>query len=304
MAGAGAAALWAGRGGRTRLVERATGAALLAAIGVGVLWSGALAYRDVNLAPRDQLAELETIGHRIAGQGPTLMTEYQPYGVRHFLRDADPEGASELRRRQVPLRGGGTLHKGSHRRHRSLPARRPTGLPDPRAAPLAHPESPSVALPADLARPLLRGLAATRGSGVIGDRPSRARLHEGPDGNARVLGRASSSPARRAPSGPSSRPGARRSRPSRCSAPRTRAPGTGPDYPRTLLPVTAGTIRSRVRVPHSGRYEVWLGGSVRPQVDLSVDGREVGQVRHQLNNEGEYVLLGKARLDVGRSRAR
>ena len=68
---------------------------------------GALAYRDVNLAPRDQLAELETIGHRIAGQGPTLMTEYQPYGVRHFLRDADPEAASELRRRQVPLRAAG-----------------------------------------------------------------------------------------------------------------------------------------------------------------------------------------------------
>ena len=76
------------------------------------MWSNALAYRDVNLAPRDQLAELETIGHRIAGQGPTLMTEYQPYGVRHFLRDADPEAASELRRRQVPLGDGRTLHKG------------------------------------------------------------------------------------------------------------------------------------------------------------------------------------------------
>ena len=40
------------------------------------------------------------------------MTEYQPYGVRHFLRRGDPEGASELRRRAVPLVGGGTLAKG------------------------------------------------------------------------------------------------------------------------------------------------------------------------------------------------
>ena len=72
-----------------------------------------LAYREVNLAPRDQLAELELIGKQIAGEGPTLMTEYQPYGVRHFLRDADAEGASELRRRQVPLRGGEETKKGA-----------------------------------------------------------------------------------------------------------------------------------------------------------------------------------------------
>ncbi len=95
--------------GRGRRVE---GAVLLAALAGGILWSNALAYRDVNLAPRDQLVELQTIGERIAGQGPALMTEYQPYGVRHFLRRADPEGASELRRRRVPLVGGGTLRKG------------------------------------------------------------------------------------------------------------------------------------------------------------------------------------------------
>ena len=40
------------------------------------------------------------------------MTEYQPYGVSHFLRRLDPEGASELRRRQVPLRDGRLLGKG------------------------------------------------------------------------------------------------------------------------------------------------------------------------------------------------
>src|SRR5262249_33748419 len=78
----------------------------------GVIVSNVLGYRDVNLAPRPQLAELEQIGKHIDGQGPTLMTEYNPYGARHFLRDADPEGASELRRRVVPLRSGGSLHKG------------------------------------------------------------------------------------------------------------------------------------------------------------------------------------------------
>jgi len=70
-------------------------------------------------------------------------------------------------------------------------------------------------------------------------------------------------------------------------------------YPKTLLPVTPGTIRATVGVPSAGRYEVWLGGSVRPQVDLVIDGRKVGQVRHELNNEGEYVLLGAAGLSRG-----
>ena len=42
------------------------------------------------------------------------MTEYQPYGVRHFLRELDPEGASELRRRLVRLRDGATLGKGAY----------------------------------------------------------------------------------------------------------------------------------------------------------------------------------------------
>ena len=81
-------------------------------IAAAVLWSNVFAYREVWLAPRPQLVELERIGKEIDGQGPTLMTEYQPYGVRHFLRDAEPEGASELRRRTVPLVTGGTLEKG------------------------------------------------------------------------------------------------------------------------------------------------------------------------------------------------
>ena len=74
----------------------------------GVLWSNVLAYHEVNLAPHDRHEELEQIGDRIAGEGPALMTEYEPYGVRHFLRKADAEGASELRRRVGPaaLRAG------------------------------------------------------------------------------------------------------------------------------------------------------------------------------------------------------
>ncbi len=82
------------------------------AIAVGVVWSNVLAYHDVSLAPRTQFAELAQIGERIAGQGPTLMTEYQPYGARHFLREAAPEAAAELREREDPLISGELLGKG------------------------------------------------------------------------------------------------------------------------------------------------------------------------------------------------
>ena len=60
--------------------------------------SAAVLYSDVSAtAPRGsrreaQLAELQKIGQLFAGQGPALMTEYQPYGVRHFLRKLDARG--------------------------------------------------------------------------------------------------------------------------------------------------------------------------------------------------------------------
>jgi hypothetical protein len=92
--------------------RRVEGVVLGAAILFGVLWSDALAYRDVSLAPKHQLSELQQIGKRISGTGPTLMDDYEPYGARHFLRSGAPEGASEFRWRQVTLRNGTLLPKG------------------------------------------------------------------------------------------------------------------------------------------------------------------------------------------------
>ena len=111
MALAGAVAV---AGSKRRFLGIAGAAGLVA----GVLWSNVLAYRDVSLAPRDQLAELEELAGVIAGEGPALMTEYSPYGARHFLRDADAEAVSELRRRAIPRRDGDARPQGRCRRHR------------------------------------------------------------------------------------------------------------------------------------------------------------------------------------------
>jgi len=68
---------------------------------------------QVTPTPGDRFSELERIGGRIASEGPTLVTEPEIYAGRHFLREADPEGAGDLRVRQIPLSAGQTLGNGA-----------------------------------------------------------------------------------------------------------------------------------------------------------------------------------------------
>ena len=92
---------------------RVVGAGLAVVIAGGVIWSNVLAWHDVWLAPRDQLAELATIGNRFAGQGPALLNEPNPYGSRHFLRRLDPEAPGELRWRCCHS-GDGSVEDGGY----------------------------------------------------------------------------------------------------------------------------------------------------------------------------------------------
>ncbi len=95
---------------RERSIEASLISGIVAAAIIGgIAWSNVLAYRTVWLAPASRLSELEYVGERFAGEGPALMTEYEPYGARHFLRRLDAEGASELRRHFVFLRSGQPL---------------------------------------------------------------------------------------------------------------------------------------------------------------------------------------------------
>ncbi len=255
--------------------DRPTGVALLVLLVGGVLWSNALAYGGASLAPYDQLSELEEIGERFAGEGPALMTEYNPYGARHFLRQLDAEGASELRVREVALAGGGTAAKGeapdvdeiardSLFEYRTLVLRRspvrsrppspyrlvwagehyevwqrpilPTGLPPEHLA-LGDQDDPA-AVP---------DCSEVGGLGLLA-------LNNGASG-VRMLG------ARHAP----------------------------------VLDASSGTLRT----PRAGIYEAWLEGSVPGEVELLVDGEHFGAARHVLNNEGSFIALGEGSLEAG-----
>jgi hypothetical protein len=229
---------------RRRMTEGVVG---LVAVACGVLWSNVLAYHDVNLAPREQLRELEWIGHSFAGDGPALMTEYQPYGVRHFLRSLEAEGASELRRRPIPLRNGALLDKGESvdlaqfdpaavRVYQTLVLRR----------------SPLASGPPNVYRLVWRGRFYDVWQVSRGEPASLVSV--APRANARC--------------------------------------------PRVTIGL-ARSLRRAVRFPASGRYEIWMGGSFRNRLAIVIDGRSVATRSRQLNNAGQYTLVGTTRIAAG-----
>jgi hypothetical protein len=280
-------------------VERILGITLLGAILVGVLWSNALGYHDVSLAPYGQLRELESIGGEIAGKGPTLMTEYQVYGVRHFLRAGDAEGASELRARQIPLVEGGELEKGEWGdtdritlpallTYRTLVLRRNPAQSRPPSVyslvrrgefydvwqrPAAAPASIAEHLPlGDFEDPAAVPTCAEvkRLAGVAGSGGTLVAVEREPTVVASLA--EATHPASWVPTEAGS-----------------------PD----LIPGGPGTARLEVSVPRAGRYGVYLQGSVRNRLTASVDGVAVGSVDDQLNESAQFLFFGDVRLTPG-----
>jgi hypothetical protein len=280
-------------------VERVLGTTVLALVLAGVLWSNALGYHDVSLAPYEQLHELESIGEEFAGEGPTLMTEYQPYGVRHFLRAADPEGASELRYRSIPLIEGGELEKGAWGdtdqitlpallTYRTLVLRRSPAQSRPPSvySLVRHGDYYDVwQRPPEVGAQVVDHL-------TLGDFEDPAATPECAQvlAAARIAGPGGTiAAAERAPTVSASL--AEANRPVSWVA--TEAGGAA------VVPGGAGTANFELRVPRAGRYGFYLLGSIRNRLTALVDGREVGSVSMQLNGNGGFLYFGKAALSAG-----
>ena len=246
------------------------GAGVVALLGSGVAWSNTLAYNEVNLAPRDQLAELEKIGEMLEDSGPALMTEYQPYGVRHFLRESEAEGASELRRRLVPLADGSSLEKGlwadtddfradAFEPYKELVLRRSPEQSRP-------PGDFKLKRAGEFYEVWVRDAGVTSATERLPLGSARSPVSVPDCAEVREL-------ARSVPGG-------------------------------SLLAAASGEPQfldgpvGEVEV-EGGTYTVWLEGSVRGKATLEIDGQQAGTVRHLLNNEGLYAELGSAELSAG-----
>ena len=256
---------------------RAVEASVVAlAIAGGVLWSNALQYHDVWLAPRGQLHELETIGRDFAGQGPALMTNYEPYGARHFLRRLDPEGASELRRHFVYLTDGKLLDKGGSA---DIDRIRLDGLLVYRTLVLRR--GPAASRPPSVYR-----LAWSGRYYEVWQRPQppkRTILERLPLGNE---SRAGAVP----PCAAVLRIGALGG---------TLTTATRPEAISLGEPPARGEVGLTVSVPTAGEYTAWLGGDWFGLASISVDGRKVGSMREELDWPGLYTDLGTISLSAG-----
>ncbi len=254
-------------------------AVVVLAIGGGVLWSNWDQYHDVWLAPRGQLHELETIGHRIAHQGPTLMTDYQVYGARHFLRSADPEAASELRRRYDYLTNGQVLPPKTP--WADIDRFRLDGILDYRTLVLRR--GPLSSRPPSVYRLVRSGRYYE-----VWQRPAQV-----PSTIVEHLGLDTSSQPGRVPA---------------CSEVMRLAkePGVASlaaaTRPQTIwlgAPPLSGERDVTVSIPSDGEYFAWLGGDWYGDASISVDGHEVGSRREELNWPGLYTELGRTRLTAG-----
>jgi hypothetical protein len=254
--------------------RRTEGAVAAAALIAAVAWSNVLQYHDVFVAPSGRLSELESIGHHFAGQGPTLTTEYEPYGVRHFLRRMDAEGAAELRRNLVPLRTGLIAEKGS------------------------SPDVDEIELAAVLHYPTL----VVRTSGVASRPPSGYSLvaagryyqvWQRSGARTRILDHLSLGDRTQPAAVPSCSDVLRLGRLAAANG------GVLATVERPPAIVFDGTNAS-FGAPSPGRYGVWVGGSFRPRIRVSIDGRPVGNARDVLQWPGNFVRVGEAELNAGR----
>ena len=274
---------------------------VLLVVPAGVLASNAMAFGDVWVGPKDQLEELERIGEDYAGQGPALMTEYHPHGVRHLLRKLDAEGASELRRRTVPLTDGSTADKGAWVDTDQLqtdPAAQ--GLFTYRTLVLRR--SPQQSRPPTPYRLVEAGRFYEVWQLEDGFDPAtlagRLALGEGIDPAGvpsceKVQGLAEDA-------GPNGRLlGYTRTPVSTAALDSAPSDWTLDTNAGTFVPGSSGAVTGRVELPATGRWILFLGGSTRGKVTVSVDGVEVGSESASLNNNGQYMEIGPADLQAG-----
>jgi hypothetical protein len=285
----------------SRLGVRPLAVATVAFIALGVGYSNVQTYGHVSIAPRGPLHEAEEIGKDIKGQGPTLDNEYNPYVARHLLRDAAPEGPSELRRRQVLLNSGQFLLKGAVA---DLDLFSLQALFEYRT--IVNPKNPGQSRPPSNYRFVRDGTYYTVWQRPAGPGTSDIldRIGGGDYDHAASVLRCSDVLAFAAKAkGDASlrlrvafKPANVTVEPTALQKPST---WTTDADGRRMLARDPGTATGTFTVPRAGTFEAWQGGSFARGFSVYVDDKKIGDARWQMANLAQFEDLGPIRLTAG-----
>jgi len=277
-------------------------AVVLAAIAAGVLWSTTMQYRGVLLAPSGRLMELEKIGTKFAGKGPALLTEFEPYAARHFLRALDAETTSGLRVHQMYLRNGGEAGNGTSPDVDEIRLDQVLLFPTlitRRTGVASRPPSAYYLAWSGRYYDVWRrtpGAAAIISHLSLGSRLQPAGV---PDCKA-VMHLASLASAAHGVLATVFRPEAIVIQPSGVIG-----------VPKHFIPHDYGELYGLVHktnaykkilpftVRSGGKYKVWVGGSFSSTLTAKLDGHRIGRQRNQTEWPGNFLYFGKAHLTRG-----
>jgi hypothetical protein len=279
--------------------RRIEGALLAGVVALGVLGSDALAYHATGLAPTERYTELGAIGQRFAGQGPTLLTDFDEYDT-YLLRHSQVDGPGFAHHGAILLTGGaGPLYGHSYdvdqltqqsvQRFSLIVMRRsPSWSRPPGNFALAW-KGPSYEVwrrvgPAPRVHISLGGglqPVATPPCHQIGDL-ARTAIRDG----ARLTAA---------------------TRPANLVVDLTRAGHSANAIPLAdseglpeLAVVGPARIEVGVRVSKPGRYLLWLGGNVDRPLHVLLDGRLVGAPTEIFGGDANKYLVATLNLGAGK----
>ncbi|MCW3068923.1 MAG: hypothetical protein JWL67_1548 [Solirubrobacterales bacterium] len=299
LAFAGAAALQ----GMGRPWRSALGWAAGIVIAGGVLYGNALIYHDTSLAPGARYHDLAAIAARHAGQGPTLDPYFDEY-AEYFLRSekgstlVDPANFSLAVRPGVPAPPGGQAFAWDLNQ---LVLSYVEGFPliiQPRSPAASRAPSNYDLIERSKFFDVWRRDRPT--STVLQHYPLSDLPHERSPALCRVVTAA----ARRA--GPGAEVAYAKNPTAAVVNP---VEGTHPDYwkqlgPSALAAYGAGSATMRFTLPSSGRYSIWLQGSLGRPLAFYVDGRRVSSIGYEERYPGQFLLVSGTPLGAGRHELR
>lgn len=295
----GALVLWNGR-------LKALSLLLTGGLVAAVLASSALAYHDVSLTPYDRYEELLDINERLAGRGPAILNEHDEFG-KYFLRDVpglnEPEWPHSYR--HGPYDPNALVDE-----KRRPSVKTPLDMDDLRLEYLQSVPYIILRRSPTSSRPPANFRLESRGEFYeVWRRRSKPRVvrHKplGPDilrSGAEVTARDAQAWARRARRLNGRIAYVERARLTGFYVTHHPRPlkweGFG-NFPEALVAAAPGRVIAPVRIPRTGRYNVWFEGSFARELALSIDFRTLGETSSGLNNPGAYVLVGTRRLTRG-----